>query len=378
MDGARALKPLVTGLLQANWADAARVRRMEIVRRRARSTVWRCHVEAPDIGPHTVIVKQMRTEFARGFNDWAGLEFLDGVVQASVGPMFLGGDERRRFFVMTDAGDAGTLSDWLANADEKARLDTLSYLAARTADLSGSTARRERSYDAIREALPDAGAGGRRADASAWLEGQDRACAWWEAFGLALPAGYSEALRRIAATYARPTGFLGFTHGDMAPSNVCVARSGVSTFVDFEYSGFRHALYDITAWQMLCPLPMPWVERMRDIFRIVLGTVCKAARDEERFAEAWATMCAYRGLAILAWISPDILRRDRAWAEHWTRRRAVLVAASRLRAATEGFAALVPVHAAASALEDRLRVRWRTLGDPLPEWTVTRPRTRPL
>ena len=47
--------------------------------------------------------------------------------------------------------------------------------------------------------------------------------------------------------FGEPGPFLAFTHGDPAPTNNHVAGDEVR-LLDFEYGGFRHALYDITAW----------------------------------------------------------------------------------------------------------------------------------
>src|SRR5581483_11634345 len=107
---------------------------------------------------------------------------------------------------------------------------------------------------------------------------------------------------------------LAFSHGDPAPSNNHIASSGVR-LADFEYAGYRHALYDITAWAILCPLPWAWVNTMEQVFRRILGAspVWGTLVDGERYREAWAAMCAYRALAMVTWFSPDLLAQDAPW-----------------------------------------------------------------
>jgi hypothetical protein len=147
-----------------------------------------------------------------------------------------------------------------------------------------------------------------------------------------------------------------------------MAADGAMRLLDFEYGGYRHALYDQTAWSVLCPLPERLVERLRRGYWLELAKRRPPALAEEPYRDAWAALCAYRALAILTWIPPAVLQDNRPWAEDWTMREAVLAAVSRLALAADGIPWLAPVSAAAVRLRAVLRARWPDLADPFPRW----------
>ena len=130
--------------------------------------------------------------------------------------------------------------------------------------------------------------------------------------------------------------------------------------LDFEYGGPRHALYDVTAWAVLCPLPRDAVHVVRAAYRTALGSAVpfeSAAWDDAPFDDAWAAMSAWRAVAMLGWIGPDALATDRPWVETWTRRQAALAAADRLRDATAPLPRLAPITEAADTIARAMRAR---------------------
>ena len=146
--------------------------------------------------------------------------------------------------------------------------------------------------------------------------------------------------------------------------------------LDFEYGAFRHALYDMTAWNILCPLPRRFLRDMAERFRAELGYFYPAANDEVQYNSAWAALCAFRALAILSWIDPDVLQENRPWVdENWTSRHAVLAAVSRLREATENITEYRAVSDVADRLLATLQREWSELAgsdDVTPKWTALR------
>ncbi|HKG93775.1 MAG TPA: hypothetical protein VKA84_17840, partial [Gemmatimonadaceae bacterium] len=191
-----------------------------------------------------------------------------------------------------------------------------------------------------------------------WLGAAPRVRAWLDAARCGAPAGFDASMRRVAAVYADPGDWLAFTHGDPAPTNCHVAADGAVRLLDFEYGGFRHALYDETGWEMLCPLPRQAVGDVVDAYRATLGDSVPAARDGAAFAAAWAELCAYRGLAILTWIPPAVIDANRPWVEDWSAREAVLCVLSRLAHACAPHEPLAPVAEAARRLHGALHARW--------------------
>ena len=336
-----------------------------------RSLVLRCRVESPVTGISSLIIKQIKQEPVRGFSDWASLAFLSGQPGAQgIVPCFHGGDPANRFFLMEDLGQGDSLQDILTAGDRDALPNALRTLATQMARLHCTTVDAESSFDAIRSALPETDGLGREREAESWLQGRAKLIAWFEALGCQPPAGFGESLAFIATTYAKPDGFLAFTHGDPAPSNNHFTKGGPH-LLDFEYGAFRHALYDITAWNVLCPLPSDLTGEMRNSFREELAKGFPAARDDKRFAAAWACLCAYRAWAILTWIPPGVIQANRPWADNWGMREAVFVALSRMKECTGPIAELAAASAAAETLLKALRKRWPAFEDAedlLPQW----------
>nr|CAA9284811.1 hypothetical protein AVDCRST_MAG63-3894 [uncultured Armatimonadetes bacterium] len=336
-----------------------------LLKNETRCLVVRCRVSGSGSGAASVIIKQIRDDPARGFSDWASLSFLSDLEGAGgIVPRFLGGDVEGRFFLMEDLGGSRSLGDVLAEDDPEAAASALHALAVQTARLHVAARDGESGFEAIRSALPGAGGLGRRAEAETWLAGGEKWELWFRAAGARLPDGFGTCAENIAEIYADPGPYLSFTHGDPAPSNNHVARNGQVRLLDFEYGGFRHALYDITAWNVLCPLPPRCVEVMNRRSRETLAKSFPAARDDAGYARAWGCLCAFRALAILTWIKPDILQENRPWvSDSWTARHAVLAAVTRLEEAAAGISELAPVREAAGALAGALRRWWPEFRD---------------
>jgi hypothetical protein len=350
-------------IIKAAVGQSVTLSQPEVVKDSARSLVLRCRAEEMPDGQGSVIIRQIRSDAARGFSDWAGLRFLSGIPGADgLAPRFIGGNEAARLFVMEDLGDGGTLQQSLEQGSPANVQLSLNSLATQMARLHASTANELGAFEELRQSLPEGDGLGRHEEARRWLAGSGKVNGWFAAVGLEPPAGLDPAMRHIAAIYAEPDDFLAFTHGDPAPSNNHFSSSGTH-LLDFEYCSLRHALYDITAWNILCPLPTEAVAGMVVGFRSELAAQFPAARDDVRFAEAWACICAYRALAVLTWIPSAVITGNRPWVGRWTAREAVLVILSRLLDATAAASALGPVHDAARILLRELRLRWPAYGD---------------
>ena len=344
----------------------------EVIKDWRRSRVLRCKVESSAAAIPSLILKQIKEEPERGFSDWASLAFLEGQPGAhELVPRFLGGDPVSRLFLMGDLGEGRSLQGILTGGNPTEVLVALRDLASRMARLHSSTVGKEDAFDAIRSSLPGASGLGRKKEAENWLVSREKIFAWFEALGCQCPAGFADSLAFIAAAYADAEGFLAFSHGDPAPSNNHFSQAG-PRLIDFEYGGFRHALYDITAWNVLCPLPVALVEEMRRCFRDELARGFPLARDELRFSEAWACLCAYRAWAILTWIPPDVIRENRPWADSWGMREAVFVALSRMAGCAPAGKALEASHEAALILLRAMGKQWPSFDserDLLPKWS---------
>ncbi|MGH2350545.1 MAG: phosphotransferase family protein, partial [Chloroflexota bacterium] len=385
MVGASQLDPLgraATLLVRRTLGTSATLVEPELVRDGGRNVVVRCRLETPVAGVASVVVKQMKDGTTLGFTDWMCLRYLSGTPgTAGLVPRFYGGDVQRRLFVMEDLGDSRSLQDVLMGADQHVAERACIVLAVQYARLHAATMETERQFKRVRRDVPEATVPGRHQEAQRWLAGLTPVRQWLAAAGCAVPAGFDVACGQVAHAYAEPGPFLAFTHGDPAPTNnhllqspkseVPSPKSGESDLglglsddvrlLDFEYGGFRHALYDLTAWHVLCPLPEPLVQAMSRAYRAALSKSCPAARDDQAYDSAWSMMCAYRALAMLSWIPCSVLDENRSWVDEWTAREAVRSAIRRLREATDRQPGLAPLAETAGHLEQRLLLRWPEL-----------------
>lgn len=356
-------------ILQAQRGPAIVLRDSALIAERDRSLVVRCVASGLE-GAASVVVKRNQGDDARGFTDWASLAFLSTLPEAAgVAPSFYGGDVQERLIVMEDLGGAVSLADLLDDGGATTVATTLEKLVVTMARLVIATSGREETFEKIRAALPGGTALGRRQEAARWLDARGRITAWADALDLPLPRGFDDACAAVAATYAEPGAYLAFSHGDPAPSNNHIA-SGRVCLVDFEYAGYRHALYDITGWAIVCPLPWAWVDAMDKAFRQVLAAspVARTFAGDDQYREEWATMCAYRALAMISWFSPDLLVADGDWTANWTRRPALISTALRLHATCAGVGALEPLAAFGHGLARALQARWPEHGDGALRW----------
>jgi hypothetical protein len=350
-------------LLRASLGQELQVAEVQLLKDATRTVVARVAL-APGAPMPSVMVKVIRDDAVTGFSEWAALAFLSQHAQTQgLAPAFLGGDLAQRMFVMEDLGPGRTLHEVLTNGSAGEATRALAQLARQMARLHGLTLGTEGIFEAVRGSLP-AGAGlGRVHEAAAWRVATIALEDWLAAIGRAAPSGLGAACAAVADAYAAPGPWRSFSHGDPAPSNNHLAGDRVR-LLDFEYGAVRHALYDLSAWNILCPLPAPAVALMQDAFRAELGAWLPEARDAAAFAAAWANLCTYRGLALLSWVAPAVLAADRPMVGTWSARQAVLAAVSRTAAATATIPALAPITAATAQLRVALGARWPELGSP--------------
>jgi len=355
--------------LRSAIGGGVRVAAVEPLKAWERNRVARLRLEEGS-APPSVIVKEILADDSLGFTDWASLEYVAAVPGAAgVAPRFLAGDVAARLFVMEDLGGSRSVDDVMREPSRAAAVAALAGLARATAQLHAATARDgDAPWAASRGALPAAWPG-RAAEGAAWSRAAGPALeAWLASLGARAPAGLAGVLRALAESYAEPGPWLAFTHGDPAPSNSHVAADGTVRLLDFEYGAPRHALHDVTAWSVLCPLPADALAAVRAEYRAALGDVLPS--DDASFDAAWATAVAWRAVRMLQWIGPDVLAADAPWVERWTRREAALAVTSRLHDETAAVPSLAPLADAAHAIAAALRARFPEYEgcETIPQW----------
>lgn len=335
---------------------------------RDRSLTVRCAV-AGLAATRSVVIKWNTSDDARGFTELASLRFLTGLPGArEVAPSLYAGTSDDRILVMEDLGEARSLENLLDHGDVATVRRAVRALAIPMARLVEASSGREESFERLRSALPGAVLG-RSREAERWINGFGRIERWADALGIQLPQGFRDAFGQVAGVYAHPGPYLAFSHGDPAPSNNHIVGSQ-ARLMDFEYGAYRHALYDITGWFVLCPLPPEWVADLERSFRGSLrdGPARGLVEDEATWCEAWGIMCAYRALAMMTWFPTDLLEQDRQWVPGWTMRPAIISTVLRLRDATAGISDLQSITEFAARATETLRMRWPELGDGAIPW----------
>lgn len=365
-----ALLAQATMVLRERFPSLLGISEPQVLKDWERNIILRCRLKSGREGPPSVIVKQIKTQPSCGFSDWAALEFLaDCGGTEDLAPRFYGGRVDPAFFLMEDLGRGGSIDDLLQGSHRREAEEALFDLARITALLHARTREHEDKYHARRAALPAGDGLGREVEVARWREGLAIVRQWFEGAGCTLPPAATACFEDIAAAYADPGPFLTFTHGDMAPTNNHVA-GGRLRLLDFEYGAFRHALYDLSAWNILCPLPDALVMAMQRAYRAELAPAWEAMRDEATYRDGWARMCAWRALALLSWIPVPTLETDGLWVGNWTRRSAALRTLERLQAAAGVSQGLEPLADAAGTLARALGRRWPSSAPAGPVWSA--------
>jgi hypothetical protein len=349
-------------ILSARLGQAVQLAEPTLLKDATRTLVLRARAQGAGPAHDSVIIKALRDDAATGFAEWAALAFLAELPAAKgLVPGFLGGDAGQGLIVLEDLGLGATLHELLMGGTRAEAEAALRELAQQMARLHLATRGHEARFSAIRQGLPAAEGHGRQREAAAWLASRARMLAWLSATGCAAPAGLDAGLELIAAAYAEPGPWLSFSHGDPAPSNNHIAGQRVR-LLDFEYGAYRHLCYDISAWNILCPLPLPAVALMREAFEGQLAGPLGV--EHNAFSRPWAMLCAYRALAMITWVTPAILEADRPFVGDWTARQAILAALTRAAAACAPLAELAPITSALERLRDALRERWPAYAQP--------------
>lgn len=341
----------------------------EVIKDSVRNLVLRCGVNSDDSQiPQSVIIKKILHTPKCGYTDWASLDYLKGSGLKSLVPEYYCGDQEMGFFIMEDLGDQQSLDDILRETDFQEVEQSLISLVKQTAKLHAATLGQKRGYQKIRDSLPESGLPIRQEQAKNWDAGLLKVLRWFEAVDITTQCSLRECLDRINHLYLEPGPYLSFTHGDMAPTNNLFLPDRQAFLIDFEYGGDRHALYDLTAWNVLCPLPEELVEVMNNTYRQELFQHSPIALDEELYHQGYAYISAWRALAMLSWIPCEILEENRPWVEDWTMRQAVLAALHRLNQSCQKQVELTPLLDMTRFLEEELVHRWGTFNTILPQW----------
>jgi hypothetical protein len=330
--------------------------------------VLRCAVEG---GPVGVVLKQDSrhgagdADAARRFaNEWAGPALLDALAaDPPLSPRFLGGDAAAGFVALEDLAPTGSLVEPLTGADPAAAEAALLAYADLLGRLHGATAGRIDEYRRIRAGIQPGGdprAGhGRDVDRLA-----ARVPRFLAEFGVAPEPGFAAELERAMARLSEPGPLLAYLHADSCPDNVAVTARG-PRLLDFEHSGFGHALLDAAVVEMAFPtcwcasrVPDPVIARATAAYRDALARGCPAAADDRLFDEGYTAACVFWAFRSALFDGPAaFLDGDPRWGIATVRQRNVYWA-DRLAGVAAARGQLPAVGATAARLAAALRDRW--------------------
>jgi hypothetical protein len=279
--------------------------------------------------PATFIIKQVVADTydpenidawdtRRFFSDWAGAEFLSGILEIARTPRCYGGDYSLGFFILEDLGDQRSLVEPLLEEDaasaERALIEFSACLGSLHAGTIGESANFERLLCSIG---PHVGVLTRAA-----TEVHERATSLQVCLdGLHVGVGPAivQDVEAIIATIEDPGPFFSYIHGDPCPDNVSWSGDELRV-IDFEFGGFGHALMDATYGRMLFPtcwcansLPKAVVSRMESVYRAELAKGCPEAEDDRIFGAALAKVCGFWLLSTLGRDLGRALEADRTW-----------------------------------------------------------------
>jgi hypothetical protein len=368
-----ALLPRAENVLARTFGRTVRLDLNEILKQGNRSYVLRCAVTSDDASlPTSVILKQIKQQSDRGYDDWAGVQFLSDVKSdPPFVPRFLGGDPEAGFFIMEDLGPGHTLEDLLLGTDRAAAEEALLGLAAIAGRMHVATNGREDEYGQIRASIGPMTTCIRAWNASNLREGLSVVGQAFQAVDVQPGRGFDEECARVARTLETPGAWLVYTHGDMAPSNNHY-RTALPRLLDFEYGAFRHALYDVIFWRIICPFPAAIALRMDDIYRRAVASAIPEAARESTFYSALARLCAYDLCINLTWHFQHAIEHDRPWAGDFTVRQALLYKLDVFSTVTENTGQLEALGESMGKLEERLKALWADAVGKAYVWPVFR------
>lgn len=293
-------------------------------------------------------------------NEWAGAQLLDGLgLEQPIGPRFLGGDVAPGFVALADLESTGSLVKLLTGDDPAAAEAALLDYAELLGRLHAATAGRLDEYRRIREAV-EPGGDARSGHGIEIDRLAGRAPVLVRSLGVEPAAGFEAELDAAMARLSAPGPFQAYQHSDSCPDNFTTTPAG-PRLLDFEHSGFGHALIDASVIEMA--FPTCWcASRVPE--RIVADALARyraafsAAADDRLFDEAYVDACAFWGFRVAIFAKPaEFLAEEREWGIATTRQR-TLYWVDRLARVAAARERLPAVGGTAARLAMALRERW--------------------
>lgn len=369
-------------ILAVAWDTPVQLAMIDELDNDARSSVQRLQViKGPTDAPQSIIVKQIGSGnedrafdpaevdsfvLQRFWNECAGLQFLEEVFTgAPPAPRLYGVDHTKGMMVMEDLGHGASLVEAVLGNEPAVATAGLLELMTTLGQIHAHTIGKVQDYMRIRQRL-----GPSQPYFSSAAEGTlppariaELCHTLIDRLGIPTVTGLDQDLATVTRFWAEPGPFLAYTHGDPVPGNECKVGHQ-RKLLDFEYSGFRHALTE-GVYARIQFVTGFYVQRIPDVialamenaYRTELVKGCPEASEDRRFYQAITEACAYATISMWHWAMPGILDQDEQWGLSSCRQR-VLRRLALLAETTTAFGHLEALGAMAHKLRDELCQRW--------------------
>lgn len=315
----------------------------------------------------SLILKIIKQDQTCGFNDYAGAKFISEIISDN-SPRFFYGNPNKKLFIVEDLGTDINIDVLLKGDDLNKAKDYLVKLSKLSAQIYLKSKNKENKFKQIRSLLPQSYQYGIDIESDNFTEAINKIKDWFTNQNINIDSGFDLQAEIINEKYRNPDNYLAFSHGDMAPTNNLIKNQRFY-LIDFEYSGYRHMLYDLTAWNVLCPLPEIIIEEMKNTFYLTIKDSEKISYQD--FDREWHLISVWRGLTILSWFSTDIISENKIWVDQWTRREAFISALRRGIFSLNNLSDLSQIKKTLEILENKLSKQWNYQNiNTIPKWSV--------
>jgi hypothetical protein len=218
---------------------------------------------------------------------------------------------------MEDLGNAPTLVDPLLHGDAAQAESTLLSFATRLGQMHADTIRGFAAFEQVARPVNAPLQPYFHHNLDKLVELVKERCTEWN---IPLPDAAQRDLGRIIQSIRSPGPFLAYIHADPCPDNMYFVN-GSYRLIDFETSGFSHALADAVYFRMSFPtcwcanrVPDEIVERAEQVYRAELARTCPEAADDRVFYPALVKMCGFRVMVELGyWMKRAEENPTREW-----------------------------------------------------------------
>lgn len=380
-------KPVAERVLSELWGNKISLGQNEKLGGSNRSNVYRFPVLPGSTElPKSIVVKQAREltnesydpEGTEGpawrlFNDWAGLQFLTELAGAdSPTPQFYGGDREAGIVILEDLGQGTQLDHLLLGNDSKAAEHGLLGLMTALGRLHALTIGHQSTFEALRDRL---GPRVKKASYKDIVAQQQQAFLQFiDGANVRLRSNLTSDFKTLEGFLNPDNPFMAYSHHDPCPDN-CLFVGQTMKLLDFEFSGFRHALLDGVYGRIHFPtcwcvnrLPDHVYHQMEQVYRQELAQGCPEVLDDEVFNRVLVEACTWQMLRSLF---IGVLEEDGQWGISTHRQRALL-RLSQVAEITQEVGHLKELGATAGDLAETLHQEWAIGLDEMPLYPAFR------